>query len=46
MQAVGHTKQPTVTADVLLYIQRIVDSNLVTVKPRIIGSSEVNGKSY
>ncbi|XP_022182319.1 sterol regulatory element-binding protein 2-like isoform X1 [Myzus persicae] len=42
VQAVGHTKQPTVTSDVLLYVQRIVESNLITMKPRIIGSSEVN----
>jgi len=45
VQAVGHTKQPTVTSDVLLYVQRIVESNLIKVKPRIIGSSEVNGKT-
>ncbi|XP_060866530.1 sterol regulatory element-binding protein 2-like isoform X2 [Metopolophium dirhodum] len=42
VQAVGHTKQPTVTSDVLLYVQRIVESNSITKKPRIIGSSEVN----
>jgi hypothetical protein len=45
VQTVGHAKQPTVTSDVLLYIQRIVESNLITAKPRLIGSSEVNGKS-
>ncbi|XP_050057621.1 sterol regulatory element-binding protein 2-like isoform X2 [Aphis gossypii] len=42
VQSVGLTKQPTVTSDVLLYVQRIVESNLITLKPRIIGSSEVN----
>uniref|UniRef100_A0A2S2QJM6 Sterol regulatory element-binding protein 2 n=1 Tax=Sipha flava TaxID=143950 RepID=A0A2S2QJM6_9HEMI len=42
VQTVGHAKQPTVTSDVLLYIQRIVESNLITAKPRLIGSSEVN----
>ncbi|XP_050443452.1 sterol regulatory element-binding protein 2-like [Adelges cooleyi] len=42
VQAEGHTKQPTVTSDVLVYVQRIVESNFITVKPRVIGSSEIN----
>lgn len=46
VQAIGHAKQPTVTSDVLLYVQRIVESNVITVKPRIIGSSEVNGNIH
>lgn len=44
IQAMGHIKQSTVTSDVLLYVQRIVESNLITVKPVIIGSSELNGR--
>ncbi|XP_050529343.1 sterol regulatory element-binding protein 2-like [Daktulosphaira vitifoliae] len=42
VQVAGHPKQPTVTSDVLLYVQRIVESNFITIKPRVIGSSEIN----
>lgn len=44
VQVAGHPKQPTVTSDVLLYVQRVVESNFITIKPRVIGSSEINGK--
>lgn len=44
IQAMGNVKQSTVTSDVLLYVQRIVESNLNTVKPVIIGSSELNSR--